>query len=108
MGFLAEGILLLMNSAKRSKPIRHRSKKREKLYRTSRRQLVAEMLASNPRCKRCKRNPSQDVHEIKSRARGGSITDPDNCVALCRTCHTFITQNPAIAHEEGWSKHSWE
>lgn len=97
-----------MTEAKRPKPIRHRSKKREKLYRTSRRKLVDEMLAANPRCARCKRNPSQDIHEIKSRARGGSITDPSNCVALCRKCHTYITINPKIAHEEGWSKHSWE
>lgn len=93
-----------------SKPryIRHRSKKREAVYRTERRALVAKMLAENPRCKRCNRNPSQDIHEIKSRARGGSITDPDNCVALCRKCHTYITNNPKQAHEEGWSKHSWE
>ena len=27
---------------------------------------------------------------------------------LCRLCHNFVTQHPAQAHEEGWSKHSWE
>ena len=48
-----------------------------------------------------------DVHEIKTRARGGSITDPDNCLALCRGCHTFITEHPAWALEHGFVVHSW-
>ena len=47
-----------------------------------------------------------DVHEIKTRARGGSITDPDNCLALCRNCHTFITDNPAWALEHGFVVHA--
>jgi len=48
-----------------------------------------------------------DVHEIKTRARGGSITDPDNCLALCRACHSFITDNPAWALEHGYVVHAW-
>jgi hypothetical protein len=48
-----------------------------------------------------------DVHEIKTRARGGSITDIDNCLALCRGCHRFITDNPAFALEHGFVVHSW-
>lgn len=93
---------------RRSSRLRPRSKKRERVYRDERRFLVAQMLAAHPRCKRCDTNASTDIHEIKTRARGGSITDPDNCVALCRPCHTWVTDNPKAAHEDGWLKHSWE
>jgi hypothetical protein len=48
-----------------------------------------------------------DVHEIKTRARGGSITDPDNCLALCRACHAYITEHPQWALEHGYVVHSW-
>jgi 5-methylcytosine-specific restriction endonuclease McrA len=49
-----------------------------------------------------------DVHEIKTRARGGSIVDRDNLALLCRPCHTYITQNPAIGKADGWLKNSWD
>ena len=84
-----------------------RSKKMQDLYKR-RRVLVAELLEEYPICMRCGSHRSEDIHEIVSRARGGSILDPENLVALCRSCHSFITQNPATAHAEGWSKHSWE
>lgn len=42
-----------------------------------------------------------DVHEVLSRGRGGSITDPDNCIAVCRPCHDWIGQHPALAQELG-------
>lgn len=32
-----------------------------------------------------------DAHELLSRARGGSITDPANIVLLCRRCHDDVT-----------------
>jgi 5-methylcytosine-specific restriction endonuclease McrA len=91
-----------------NKPIKHRSAKMEKIYRTRRRNLVAKLLAERPVCQRCLNDRSQDIHELKSRARGGSITDETNLVALCRTCHTWVTQNPALAKEQGWLKNSWE
>lgn len=73
-----------------------------------RRSLVAQMLDEKPVCERCDQARSTDIHEVVSRARGGSILDPANLVALCRPCHSFITQNPLVAYAEGWSKHSWE
>lgn len=88
--------------------MRPRSKKRQKLYEDERIPLVKEMLEENPVCQRCWRAPSTDVHEIKSRARGGSITDKANLACLCRSCHDFITTHPAQAEAEGWSIHSWE
>lgn len=73
-----------------------------------RRKLVAEYLGANPRCHRCKSAVAIDVHELKSRARGGSILDPENFAALCRPCHSWITTHPAEATEQGWLRASWE
>ena len=87
--------------------MRARSRKMTKIY-VERRKLVAEMLEENPICKRCKERASTEVHEILSRARGGSILDKDNCVALCNRCHFWITTNPAQAKADGWLKNSWE
>lgn len=89
-------------------PLRRRSRKTERVYATARRPLVAQLLQERPWCERCRRNRSTECHEIKSRARGGSILDPDNIAALCHDCHAWITTHPADAHDEGWLKHSWE
>ena len=88
--------------------MRHRSAKREAVYRDTRRPLVARLLDERPVCERCWQARSVDVHEIKTRARGGSITDEANLACLCRPCHEFVTRNPAQAHREGFMRHSWE
>lgn len=80
----------------------------ESLYATQRRKIVADLLGDHPLCARCNREYASDVHELKSRARGGSITDLENLVVLCRACHTWITQNPKLALEQGWLKNSWD
>lgn len=87
--------------------MRFRSKKREAIYR-KRRPLVEQMLAAKPICERCGMNPSTEIHEVVTRARGGSILSEANCRALCRACHRWITEHPAKAHEEGFMAHSWE
>lgn len=87
--------------------MRFRSRKREAMYR-QRRPLVAALLAERPICERCGTNPSDDVHEVVSRARGGSILDRSNLVCLCRSCHTWLTDHPAAAVGEGFSAHSWD
>ena len=84
-----------------------RSRKMTKIY-VERRKLVAEMLEQHPICLRCKLQRSTEVHEILSRARGGSILDKENCAPLCHACHHWITTNPKDAHAEGWLKNSWE
>jgi len=48
-----------------------------------------------------------DVHEIKSRARGGSIVDVNNCISLCRSCHSWLTTHPAMAERFGFSVPAW-
>ena len=94
--------------ARTPKRLPYRSPKMRRLYATQRRDLVAEFLEAHPICQRCRCKRSTDVHEIRSRARGGSITDEANLAALCRGCHDHVTQNPAEATAEGWLKHSWE
>ena len=42
-----------------------------------------------------------DLHEPLTRARGGSLLDADNTVAVCRSCHTWIHDNPAAAKAVG-------
>lgn len=94
---------------RRSRPLerrtrlRPRSAKRAAIYREQRIPLVRELLAARPVCERCHRAPSVDVHEIQSRARGGSILDVENLAALCRPCHAWVTEHPREAEAEGWT-----
>ena len=87
--------------------MRPRSRKMAKKY-VERRRLVIEILAQFPICERCQVARSTEVHEVLSRARGGSILDKSNCKALCHKCHFWITTNPADAKAQGWLKNSWE
>lgn len=51
---------------------------------------------------------ADDAHEPLSRARSGSITDPENHAPLCRPCHTLITdEEPDWAYDAGLLVHSW-
>jgi hypothetical protein len=45
-----------------------------------------------------------DGHEIKSRAQGGSITDPDNIVPLCAVHNEFIASHRALGEAIGLRK----
>jgi hypothetical protein len=54
----------------------------------------------------CYRTAS-DVHEIKTRARGGSIFEPENCLAVCRKAHDWIHANPALATPLGLLASQW-
>lgn len=92
----------------RRTPLRARSRKTAREY-TERRELVAWLLHAYPICQVpwCT-HPSEDIHEPLTRARGGSITDPDNAVAVCRMHHDLIHLEPAWAYEHGLLKHSWE
>jgi hypothetical protein len=83
------------------------SKKRQRTAQ-ARRLFVEGLLKARPYCEagmalrlyadyhRCS-GFSTDVHEVRTRARGGSILDPANCRAICRACHSFIHENPNIA-----------
>ena len=95
------------------KSLQPRSVKMKKTY-EARRPFVAEFLKKYPVCqaywdKKCFIT-SVDVHEILPRGVGGKIVDEDesNFMAVCRYCHTMITDNPKEAHERGLRKWSWE
>lgn len=49
-----------------------------------------------------------DFHEVLTRARGGSITDPDNILMVCRFHHDWITDHPVEAAAHGLVRNSWE
>jgi len=80
------------------------SKKRQRLNRIRRRNLLAAF-GPDPMCvfPNCSRH-ADDAHEILSRARGGSITDPANIAPLCRSHHDYITTNPEVAEAMGLSR----
>ena len=85
----------------RSGPVKPVSSKRAKEQR-QRSKVLAEVFGATPPCARCG-GPADDAHELLSRARGGSITDPTNIVPLCRADHRWITEHPAEAAAEGWA-----
>lgn len=91
----------------RRTPIRRVSQKRARLNR-ERAKFVADYLSEHPRCEARERIArvdarhrcdvqAVDVHEMLTRARGGSIVDESNVLALCRACHDWIHRNPASA-----------
>lgn len=49
-----------------------------------------------------------EMHELKKRSRGGSITDPANIVWICRPCHEWTEAEPETALRVGLLKASWE
>lgn len=97
------------NSPQRSAPLAKQSKKRQRENR-ERRKVVTEKYGTGlvwcevPWCT----SLADDAHEPLTRARGGSITDPDNIRAVCRPHHDEIGTEPAWAYEIGFLKHSWE
>ena len=55
---------------------------------------------------------ADDLHEALTRARGGSITDPENAFPLCRQHHDEVTFRPESelqwAYDLGILIHSWD
>lgn len=78
-----------------------------------RRKFVADLLALRPMCEfpGCTVK-ARDVHETKTRARGGPIvgepTDTVQFKALCRRHHDWVDVNQVEAHQMGLLRHSWE
>jgi len=87
--------------------LRPRSKRRQRDDRT-RTALRVEMLTEFPWCFRCYWERATDLHEMKNRSQGGDYLNRAEIVTLCRDCHQWITDNPAQAHEAGWTFFSFE
>ena len=74
-----------------------------------RRAMLAAKYPARPLCEVpwCTRW-ADDAHEPLTRARGGSIVDPENVAAICRPHHDEITfEEPGWAYELGLLVHSW-
>ena len=84
-----------------------------------RRKIVARLLEERPACEACKSlagyreervytlRQSGDIHEIINRSQGGDILEESNLLAVCRTCHTWITSHPHEAQHVGLHLPSW-
>lgn len=83
--------------------LRQVSAKRRALLRERKKLTDAMQSEGRPSCVNCGA-PAEDLHELLSRARGGSISDPTNCVPICRPCHTYATEHPIEAEKLGLSK----
>lgn len=93
---------------KRVKPQSDRRKREA----AERRVLVRRLLAEHPHCEAqvlCRGAASQDVHERLTRARGGSIVDPEQAhmLCVCRACHDWITTHPREAERRRLMLPSW-
>jgi hypothetical protein len=91
----------------RRTPLRAKSKKRQRQD-VLRRKLVAQLLETYPWCQRCFVERAVDCHELKNRSQGGDPLDPTGIATLCRPCHIWVTEHPQAAHDEGWTRWSYE
>ena len=73
-----------------------------------RRAMVNRLYPERPRCACGCGRLADDLHEILSRARGGSIVDPGNCVPLARYCHDKATNEDPRFYALGLVIHSWD
>jgi hypothetical protein len=98
-----------VSSLPRSVRLRHQSAKAAARQRV-RRSVLQEMFPEHewhecafPGC----HAEATDPHEPLTRARGGSITDPENIIGLCRRHHDDCHANPSAAAKLGLIRHSW-
>lgn len=99
---------------KRSKPLAKRSKKMTQIY-VQRRKLVEAELELRKDCEArldgCEGRSTQ-LHEPLTRARGGSILDRNNTVAVCDNCgrevHLDTSPKQQAMHKRGLLRHAWE
>lgn len=94
----------IKRSQTRVNPVSDRRRAENRL----RRDVVAVMRDQQPWCHakvvpECTNQPD-DAHELLSRARGGSITDPENIILVCRADHEWITTHPAEAEALGLAR----
>lgn len=107
--------------AKARSAVRARSAKREKVYREVRVPIIRAAMDAGQLCEAAASIASVDLaaamrcqiravdwHEVKTRGRGGSITDAANRLWACRRCHDWIDGNPALARVAGVVLNSWD
>ncbi len=109
---------------KRGGPLKRKTRlvpvsKKRRAVSTQRQRMVRDELDQRPQCeagpvigsnnqflsRQCT-GRAIELHEPLTRARGGSILDPTNTVAICRMCHNWIHDHPKLATELGLLQHS--
>ncbi|RSN12859.1 hypothetical protein DMB42_11825 [Nonomuraea sp. WAC 01424] len=91
------------------KPIRNQSKKRQAENLERRAMKHAMFPDGTPPCivPWCGQW-ADDLHEPLTRARGGSITEPDNAVPTCRRHNSELTEEPPWGYELHLLVHAWD
>lgn len=80
-----------------------KSRAKARLVSATRKEQRLELLAARgPYCQYpgCM-DPWAEVHEVLTRGRGGSATDPDNQLCLCADHHRWVTTHEHAARELG-------
>lgn len=62
--------------------------------------IRAEVLCEEPMCQICKRTPATEVHHRASSHEGGTRARA-NLLAICRGCHSVLTQEQQRARRQG-------
>jgi hypothetical protein len=57
-------------------------------------------LKARPKCQRCYKARSKDVHHVHGRL-GGAYLNTNTWLAVCRQCHDWIHQHPKEARALG-------
>lgn len=91
------------------KPLRATSRKRDRENRERRAMKNAMFPDGTPPCivPWCGQW-ADDLHEPLTRARGGSIIEPDNAVPTCRAHNDELTEEPAWGYELNLLVHEWD
>lgn len=63
--------------------------------------LRKAFLTARPKCERCQKKKSKDVHHVHGRL-AGAYLDTTTWKALCRACHDWVHHHPADARRTGW------
>ena len=91
--------------------LRAASAKRQAVLRERRKVIETLLVERGPECEArldgCD-GRAVDCHELLRRSQGGSLTDPENLLLLCRSCHRWVTEHPADAVAAGLARWSWE
>lgn len=75
----------------------------------ARRTAVEQLLELQPWCQAARPGcdgRAVDGHELVRRSQGGDYLEPD--LAVCRTCHDWITTHPTAAAAAGLARWGWQ
>lgn len=89
--------------------MKNQSSKARKVAETRHAQRLELLAQRGSGCEGCSKTPVgsnpprpwTDVHEVLTRARGGSATDTENELCLCRECHQWVGTHENEARELG-------